>query len=49
MAKKVVATLKKAGGVTYAKAIKMVKTERGGYGFEEKVMVKDDVANFFKA
>jgi len=27
----------------------MVKTERGGYAFEEKVMVKDDVANFFKA
>ncbi|MEY4478163.1 MAG: DUF4295 family protein [Schleiferiaceae bacterium] len=49
MAKKVVATLKKAGGVTYAKAIKMVKNDKGGYSFEEKVMVKDDVANFFKA
>lgn len=49
MAKKVVATLKKAGGITYARAIKVVKTSNGGYGFEEKIMVKDDVPNFFKA
>ena len=40
MAKKVVATLKKAGGITYARAIKVVKTSSGSYGFEEKIMLK---------
>lgn len=39
MAKKVVATLKKEGGVTYAKVIKAIKSEKtGAYSFKE-VMV----------
>jgi hypothetical protein len=39
MAKKVVATLKKEGGVTYAKVIKAVKSEKtGAYTFREEMI-----------
>ena len=39
MAKKVVATLKKEGGVTYAKVIKAVKSEKtGAYTFKEEMI-----------
>jgi hypothetical protein len=46
MAKKVVATLKKDGGVVMTKAIKMVRTKSGGYSFEERIMPKDVVNEF---
>lgn len=46
MAKKVVATLKKEGGVVMAKAIKMVKSPEGNYTFEERIMPKDNVKEF---
>ena len=49
MAKKVVATLKKEGGVVYTKAVKIVKTAKGGWGFEERIMPKDNVKDFFNA
>ncbi|CAI8306530.1 MAG: Uncharacterised protein [Owenweeksia sp. TMED14] len=49
MAKKVVASLKKAGGSSYTKAFKLVKTSKGAYGYESKVMLKDLVDDFFKA
>tara|TARA_Y100000389_G_scaffold152574_1_gene152623 strand:- start:2420 stop:2569 length:150 start_codon:yes stop_codon:yes gene_type:complete len=49
MAKKVVASLKKSGGVSYTKAFKLVKTAKGAYGYESKVMVKDMVDDFFKS
>ncbi|PRY88945.1 DUF4295 domain-containing protein [Mongoliibacter ruber] len=39
MAKKVVATLKKEGGVTYAKVIRAVKSEKtGAYSFKEEMV-----------
>lgn len=49
MAKKVVATLKKEGGVTYAKVIKAVKSGKSGaYTFREEMVptteVKDTLA-----
>lgn len=50
MAKKVVATLKKEGGVTYAKVIKAVRSEKtGAYTFKEEMvpsqMVKEVLKN----
>ena len=46
MAKKVVATLKKKGGVTYAKVIKAVKNEKtGAYSFREEMVTSDEVKN----
>jgi hypothetical protein len=39
MAKKVVATLKKEGGVTYAKVIRAVKSAKtGAYTFKEEMV-----------
>lgn len=44
MAKKVVATLKKEGGVKYAKVIKAVKNPAtGAYTFREEIVRQDDV------
>lgn len=42
MAKKTVATLKKEGGKTYTKVIRMMKKNSGGYSFVEQVMASDD-------
>jgi hypothetical protein len=49
MAKKVVATLKKAGGKDFAKVIRAVKSEKtGAYSFKEEIvsseMVKEILA-----
>ncbi len=50
MAKKVVATLKKEGGVKYAKIIKAVKNEQtGAYSFKEEIILQDEVAAAMKA
>ena len=39
MAKKVVATLKKEGGVTYAKVIRAIKSDKSGaYTFKEEMV-----------
>ncbi|WP_215224353.1 DUF4295 domain-containing protein [Echinicola shivajiensis] len=44
MAKKVVATLKKKDGVTYAKVIKAVKSDKtGAYTFREEMVPTTDV------
>ena len=44
MAKKVVATLKKQGGVKYAKVIKAVKSPKtGAYTFREEMVTEDMV------
>ena len=50
MAKKVVATLKKEGSSNmYTKVIKAVKSPKtGAYMFEEKVISKDQAAEFIK-
>ncbi|WP_081681339.1 DUF4295 family protein [Flectobacillus major] len=48
MAKKVVATLKKEGGVKYAKVIKAVKTSTGAYSFKEEIILQDEVQAVFK-
>lgn len=48
MAKKVVATLKKEGGASMTKVIKMVKSEGGSYTFEERIVAKDNAKDFFK-
>jgi hypothetical protein len=39
MAKKVVATLKKEGGITYAKVIRAIKSDKtGAYTFKEEMV-----------
>ena len=46
MAKKVVATLKKEGGVKYAKVIKAVRSPKtGAYTFKEEMVTEDMVKN----
>ena len=48
-AKKVVATLKKEGGVKYAKIIKAVKSPlTGAYTFKEEIILQDDVMSALK-
>jgi hypothetical protein len=48
MAKKVVATLKKEGGVEIVKAIKVVKSPKNGaYTFKEEFMVAGKTKDFF--
>lgn len=49
MAKKVVATLKKEGSSAFTKVVKMVKKDGGAYTFEEKVINKDGINDFFKS
>lgn len=44
MAKKVVATLKKEGGVKYAKVIKSMRSPKtGAYTFKEEIVAEDKV------
>ncbi|MBL0126290.1 MAG: DUF4295 family protein [Flavobacteriales bacterium] len=42
MAKKTVATLKKADAKTFTKVIRMIKKESGGYAFVEQVVPSDE-------
>jgi hypothetical protein len=49
MAKKVVATLKKEGGKTWAKVVRAVKNENGVYGFKEDMVPSDEVQAFIKS
>ncbi len=49
MAKKVVATLKKEGGVKYAKVVKAIKSEKtGAYTFKEEIVPEDQVNAMMK-
>lgn len=49
MAKKVVATLKREGGVIYAKVIKAVKSEKtGAYTFKEEMVPTTMVQDVLK-
>ncbi len=49
MAKKVVATLKKADSRNLIKVVKMVKSEKSGaYTFKEDIVSKEFTDNFFK-
>lgn len=43
MAKKTVATLKKADAKVFVKVIKMVKSAKGGYSFQEQVVPSEQV------
>jgi hypothetical protein len=48
MAKKVVATLRKEGGVEMVKAIKTVRSPKtGAYSFKEEIMVSEKTKDFF--
>ena len=50
MAKKTVATLKKADAKTFVKVIKMVKSDKtGAYIFQESVVPSDEVDNVLSA
>lgn len=50
MAKKVVATLKKEGGVKYAKVIKSVRSPKtGAYTFKEEIVSEDRVKEILAA
>ena len=47
MAKKTVASMKKADAKNFVKVIRMVRnTKTGGYQFSEQVMASDDVDKF---
>jgi hypothetical protein len=49
MAKKSVATLKTGDSASYTKVVKMTKNKRsGGLMFEEKIVNKEHVEDFFK-
>ncbi|MCS7003927.1 MAG: DUF4295 domain-containing protein [Cytophagales bacterium] len=48
MAKKVVATLKREGGVKYAKVIKPVKSPSGSYSFKSEIIPESEVQAYFK-
>jgi hypothetical protein len=49
MAKKVVATLKKEGGVSYAKVIRAVKSDKtGAYTFKEEMVPSTSVQESLK-
>ncbi|TVR73875.1 MAG: DUF4295 domain-containing protein [Marinilabiliales bacterium] len=49
MAKKVVASLKKADSRNLVKVVKMVKSEKSGsYTFKEDIVSKEFTDNFFK-
>lgn len=49
MAKKVVATLKTSTGKSYAKIIRMVRSEKtNAYTFEEQIVLSDEVQNVLK-
>jgi hypothetical protein len=49
MAKKTVATLQKGAGRGHSKVIKMIKSpETGAYMFEEKVILNDEVKDYFQ-
>jgi hypothetical protein len=49
MAKKVVATLKKEGGVSYAKVIRAVKSDKtGAYTFKEEMVPAASVQDVLK-
>ncbi len=49
MAKKVVATLKKEGGVKYAKVVRAIKSEKtGAYTFKEEIIPEDQVNEIMK-
>lgn len=43
MAKKVVATLKQPGGAKFAKVIRAVKKENGGYIYKEEMVPEGEV------
>jgi hypothetical protein len=47
MAKKVVATLQTGTGKEYTKVIKMVKSTEGRYSFQEEIIHKEQVKDFF--
>lgn len=49
MAKKVVATLKTTTGKSFAKVIRMVRSEKtGAYMFKEEVIASDNVQEYLK-
>jgi hypothetical protein len=49
MAKKTVATLQKGAGRGHSKVIKMIKSpESGAYMFEEKIILNDEVKDYFQ-
>ncbi len=49
MAKKVVATLKTSTGKSFAKVIRMVRSEKtGAYMFKEEVVPSDNVQEYLK-
>ena len=49
MAKKVVATLKTSTGKSFAKVIRMVRSEKtGAYMFNEEIVASDNVQEYLK-
>ncbi|MBP5340825.1 MAG: DUF4295 domain-containing protein [Bacteroidales bacterium] len=49
MAKKVVATLKTSTGKSFAKVIRMVRSEKtGAYMFKEEIVASDNVQEYLK-
>jgi len=49
MAKKVVATLRKTGGVTFTRVVKMERSPKtGAYSFKESIVESSHVKDFFE-
>jgi hypothetical protein len=49
MAKKVVATLKKAGeGKDFVKVFKAIKSKNGAYSFKEDIITGEEAKTYFK-
>ena len=49
MAKEVVATLKTSTGKSFAKVIRMVRSEKtGAYTFQEEIVASDNVQEYLK-
>ena len=49
MAKKVVATIKTSTGKSFAKVIRMVRSEKtGAYMFKEEIVASDNVQEYLK-
>ncbi|HLW40620.1 MAG TPA: DUF4295 family protein [Brumimicrobium sp.] len=47
MAKKAKSKIQTGGGKAHTKVVKMVKTEKGSYTYQEEIVLNDDVKQFF--
>ena len=46
MAKKAKGKIQAGGGKAHTKVVKMVKNEKGGYSFQQEIVLNDDVKDW---